>query len=485
MRGAVIWAAAAAILISAGAATAQSLMERSASDLAEMVRSGQVTATELVKTAIAGAKANGSLNALITLDEAGALSDAGAIDTAIAAGLELGPLAGVPVVVKDNINVAGIRTTAGTPGIDFVPQESAPTVARLEAAGAIVVGKANMHELAFGITSKNAAFGAVANPYDLTRFAGGSSGGTAAAIAAAIVPAGLGTDTGGSVRIPAALTGIVGFRPSTWRQPQEGVVPISHTRDVVGPMARSVSDIALFNQVLGGGRVLGAADLTNVRLGIAHPQSTVLAPEVESAFAVAVTTLRRAGAVIVDVDMNDLARRTAEVGFPIALYEVKTDLAAFLERYQPQTDLATLAGAIASPDVKGIFTAAVLGPQAIPDAAYKDAIEAVDGIRDDYVALLESLDLDAVIFPTTPLPAQPIATAADMVRFNGEDVPTFPTFIRNTDPASIFGAPALSLPMGVTTENLPLGLEIDGRPDGDLDLLAIGLAVEAALNAAP
>lgn len=482
MQQAIRWVLAGVISLSSTALMAQTLMDRSLEDLAGMVKAREVTAETLVTAAIDAARANEGLNALITIDEDGALDDAMALDAAIVGGVDVGPLAGVPIVVKDNINAAGILTTAGTPGLNVVPKESAPALAALEAAGAIVIGKANMHELAFGITSDNAAFGPVRNPYDNELFAGGSSGGTAAAIAAGIVPAGLGTDTGGSVRIPAALTGVVGFRPSTWRQSQEGVVPISHTRDVVGPMARTVADVVLLNQVMGGGRILGPAGLDGVRLGVAKPQTEGLSPEVATAFDAALERLTAAGAVLVDVDMRDIVKRTEAVGFPIALYEAKGDLAAYLAAYQPDTTIEALAERIESPDVKAIFETAVLNPEAVPEAAYQEAIAAIDGIRNDYVGLLNEADVDALIFPTTVMEAQPIATSSQTVRLNGHDVPTFPTFIRNTDPASIYGAPGLSLPMGLTPDGVPVGLELDGRPDGDIDLLTIGLAVERALS---
>ncbi len=482
MRRMLRWAAVAALSIWAGGVSAQSLLERPATELAVMVQARETSAVALVTAAIAAAKANAGLNAVISLDEDAALAEAHRIDATIEAGEEVGPLAGVPVIVKDNINVAGMATTGGTPGLTFVAAASAPVADALQAADAIVIGKANMHELAFGITSDNAAFGAVGNPADPARFAGGSSGGTAAAIAAGIVPAGLGTDTGGSVRIPAALTGIVGFRPSTWRMSQEGVVPISPTRDVVGPMARTVSDVVLFNEVMGGGRVRGPTGLTGVRLGLAHPHADDLSPDTAAVWEAALERLRAQGAEIVDVDMADIVARAGKAGFPIALYEVKQALSDFLATYQPDTDLAALVGQLASPDVKGIFETAVLGPEAVPDAVYDEAVGAIDVLREDYVALLNAHRLDAVIYPTTPLPAQPFA-ASQTVELNGNSLPTFLAFIRNTDPSSIYGAPGLSIPMGRTEAGLPVGLELDGRPDGDIDLLTVGLAVEAALGA--
>ena len=208
-------------------------------------------------TLIARAEALKDLNAFITLNKTGALTAARAIDTMRKAGTTLPALAGLPIVVKDNINTRDLPTTGGTPALRNVqPTANAPSLQKLIDAGAIVLGKTNMHELAFGITSTNLASfaGPVKNPYDLTRITGGSSGGTAAAIAARIVPSGLGTDTGASTRLPAALCGIVGLRPSVGNGGAQrrytdtnAVVPISHTRDTVGPMGRTVAEVALLD----------------------------------------------------------------------------------------------------------------------------------------------------------------------------------------------------------------------------------------------
>ena len=188
------------------------------------------SSVQLVTEAIRVAEILDPLNALITLDREGALARAEAMDDLRSRGQVLGPLHGMPIVAKDNIHVAGLPNTAGTPGLkNFVPDADSPVVAALRDAGAIMVAKTNMHELAFGITSDNAAFGAVGNPAAPGFIVGGSSGGTAAAIAAGMVRAGLGTDTGGSTRIPAAHAGIVGYRPSSGRYAQAGVTPISST----------------------------------------------------------------------------------------------------------------------------------------------------------------------------------------------------------------------------------------------------------------
>src|SRR5882672_11324467 len=232
------------------------LTELGVADAAKLIAVKKVTSVELTEAYLARAEANRDLNAFITLDRDGALAAARRADADLAIGPPRGALHGVPLVVKDNTHVAGLPNTAGTPGLrEFVPTEHAPTVRSLVNAGAVILGKTNMHELAFGISGYNEAFFTAQpigtrNPYDRTRIAGGSSSGTGAAIAARLAPGGLGSDTGGSVRIPAGLTGGAGLRPTLGRYSQESVTPIAHSRDTVGPMAQTVVDVALLDSVV-------------------------------------------------------------------------------------------------------------------------------------------------------------------------------------------------------------------------------------------
>jgi mandelamide amidase len=460
------------------------LTELSATEIVGGITSGAFTATDVVEAALEAAERTKSLNAFITVDEDGARAAAAAVDEAIAAGEPVGPLAGVPLVVKDNIVTAGIRTTAGTPALkDFVPAQNALLLQPLLDGGAILVGKTNLHELAFGITSNNATYGAVGNPVAPDRFAGGSSGGTAAAIAAGVAPLGIGTDTGGSVRIPAALTGIVGLRPTVGRYPQGGIMPISTTRDTAGPMGRTVADVALLDGVITGDTAaVSIAPLAMVRLGLASPQVDDLSPGVRAVFDAAVARLEAAGATIVPVDMSEIVQMDMEAGFPIALFEARRDITSFLEEFVPGMTVEAVAAAIASPDVKAVFDNAILGETAMPEVAYIEAMEEIRPVMQEaYNALLEEEGLDAIIFPTTPLEAQPIEGSDATVMLNGVAVPTFPTFIRNTDPGSVIGIPGLSVPIGTTPEGLPVGLEFDGRAWGDRQLLSLGLAREGVM----
>lgn len=460
--------------------------EMNISDLQAARASGSLTTTALVATLLEAAKARAGDNIFITLDEAGARAVAAASDAAGAA--PSGPLQGVPLVIKDNIAVAGLPNTAGTPALkDWVPATDAPVVARLRAAGAIILGKTNMHELAFGITSNNSAFGAVANAYAPDRIAGGSSGGTGAAIGARLAPAGLGTDTGGSVRIPAALNGISALRPTVGRYPGAGIVPIARTRDTAGPMARSIADLALLDAVITGTtNELPDVAPQSIRLGLAAPFTQGLDPATAAVFETALDQLRQAGVTLVPVDLTHIRDLSDRVGIAIALYEIRRDMPEFLAANETGVTLEGLAAAIASPDVAYVFSEYVTGAGAIPDAVYREAMQDLrPRLQAAYAEVFTRERLDALVFPTVPLAATPIATSDRTVRLDGVEVPTFPTFIRNTDPGSNAAIPGISLPAGVTADGLPVGLEIDGPAHSDRHLLAVARTIETLLPATP
>lgn len=434
-----------------------------------------------VQQALQRAELLSNLNAFITIDEEGALQAARSLDDQVG---DNSPLAGVLLAIKDNIHVAGLPNTAGTPALkNFVPTKDNPVITRLKNAGAIVLGKANMHELAFGITSDNTAFGSVRNPANPMTFAGGSSGGTAAAVAAGIVEAGLGTDTGGSVRIPPALTGVSGFRPSIGRYPTGAVTPVSGTRDTIGPIAANITILAKLDAVMSGDMTeLPQVSLDGLRLGVDRGYFySGLDPHVEQCINNALGRLQDVGVQLVEAEVPELADLLARSGFPIAIFEAVRDLTAYLNEYPTGLSLEDLLAGVASPDVQTVFAGATNPATAVSEKSYEQALLALTRVQQLYAVYFEQNRLSGMVFPTTKLPARPIKGSIETVDLNGARAPTFPSYIHNTDPASIAGIPGVSLPITSGCEGLPVGLEIDGSAGSDREILGIALAIEELL----
>ena len=451
-------------------------------EAAKAIRTGEITAEKLADALLARAAANKDLGAFITLEPDRVREAARKADQQRAAGASLGPLHGVPLALKDNLDTADLPTSGGTPGLaGNRPKRNAAIVDKLFAAGAIALGKMNLHELAYGVTNNNAAFGPARNPYAPDRIPGASSGGTGVAVAARIAPGGIGSDTGGSVRVPAALCGIVGLRPTTGRWSQAGIVPISHTRDTAGPMTRSVADCALLDGVVTGGPTEAApAELKGLRIGVPRKHFWEdLDTELEKICESTLRQLTDAGVVFVDVDMSEEASLDAEAGFPIALYETVTDLNSYLAEHQTGLDFASLVAKVASPDVKGILQS-LTGAGAVPEAAYRKALQQRSMLQETYSRHFLEHGIAAIFFPTTPAPAAKIGED-ETCMLNGKAVPTFPTFIRNTGPGSVGGIPGISLPVGITAAGLPIGMELSGPAGSDQQILAIAAAIEPLL----
>jgi indoleacetamide hydrolase len=458
------------------------LLDLPAAELATLIRQRRTTAVACAEEFIARADEWKALNAFVTLRPAQLLEDARRIDEAVAAGHPVGPLTGVPIVVKDVINTAAYPTTSGTPGLHaFQPGENAPVIERLLAAGAIIGGKANLHELAYGITSNNQATGPVRNPYDLTMIPGGSSGGTAAALAAGVATIGLGTDTGGSMRIPAALCGVVGMRPTLNRWPAAGVLPVSRSRDVVGPFGRTVDDVALLDHVVTGEPPAQPIALDGVCLGV--PRTTHwndLDPETATVAEAALRKLHDAGVKLVDVDMQPILDLEADCGFPLVFFETAVDMASYLAEFGTGRTLEQMVQEIAGPDVKDM----VGNPPAVPGDDYRRAMLVRAAMKCAYAELWRRENIQGIVFPTTPLPARPIGQD-ETVDLNGREVPTFLTYIRNTNAASIAEIPGISLPIGLTGSGLPVGLEIDGPTWQDRTVLGLGMSIAQLFDRLP
>lgn len=452
--------------------------------LRELLDSRALSCATLVDALIARSASAGALNAYTSFDAAALRAQALQADARIAAGERL-PLLGIPIAVKDNVDALGFPCDAGTAALRGRPVAAdADLVLRLRAAGALIAGKTGMHELAFGITNNNAVSGAVHNPWDLQRIAGGSSGGSGAVVAARLVPAAIGTDTGGSVRVPSALCGVVGLRPTVGRVSGVGIAPISTTRDTGGPMARSVRDCALLDAVLTGDATpLAVTSLQGIRIGVPRqPFWADLDSGVQAVAEAALQALRQAGADLVELDLPGVVEAASAAGFPIALFEFVRDMRHYLASRGRGITLEALIAGVGSPDVVGAVGGLLTGG-GIPEAAYHQALAERQRLQSLYRDAFAQHRVEALVFPTTPRTAARIGED-ETVELNGRQLPTFLTFIRNTDPGSNAGIPGISLPAGLAA-GLPVGLALDGPAGSDRRLLAIAAAVEAALPPAP
>ncbi len=496
-RGFVLGAAAAAAasalpgLAVAGSRGAQThdLGDLSAVEAVGQMSRGELSAERYAGALLARCRAAHALNAFITLDPERVLEDARTRDRERRAGTKPGPLFGLPVPVKDSVNTRDYPTTGGTPALrNFRPHEDAPLVAALRAAGAIVLGKTNLHELSFGWTSNNLAFGAVHNPYEPARVPGGSSGGTAAAIAARLAPLGVAEDTEGSIRVPAAFCGITGFRPTTGRYSTQGCVPISPLFDQVGPHARTVADLALFDAALVNDvRPLAPQSLRGVRLGIVRDYwFTDLDSEVERVSNLALARLENAGAKLIETQMPGLARLIDLTTDQVQNHDVRLALPRYLEEYGAGVTMEELV-ARASPDIQAVFRSDVLpgGANFVTESVYVAARDQyLPALRQLYAEYFSRTQVAAMVFPATRVPP-PLIGEETTLQIRGRAVPFEEAVARNIAPGSTAGVPGLVLPAGLTAGGLPIALEFDGPAGADRALLALGASLERALGPLP
>ncbi len=468
------------------AAASASLAGLSAGEAVARMSRGELACERYAQALLERCAEQRELNAFITLEPARVLEQARARDAERRAGAKPGPLFGLPIPVKDSVNTSDYPTSAGTPALrTFRPQADAPVVAALRAAGALVLGKTNLHELSYGWTSNNLAFGAVRNPYDHARIPGGSSGGTAAAIAARLAPLGIAEDTEGSIRVPAAFCGIAGFRPTTGRYSTQGCVPISPLFDQVGPHARSVADLVLFDSVVTRETPLAAAtSLRGVRLGIAREYWFAgLDPEVERLTAGALRRLEDAGAVLVEAPLPGVAALVDHATDQIQNHDVRFALARYLATYGAPVDLQQLIEQ-ASPDIRALFQSYVLpgGENFVTEAEYAAARDRyVPELKRAYREYFAHHRLDAMVFPATRV-AAPLIGEETTLDIGGHAVPFEDAVARNIAPGSTAGLPGLVLPAGLTAAGLPVALELDAPASTDRALLSVGAALEQALG---
>ena len=468
------------------------LIELSATDAVRAMREGELKAEDYAAALLERCEAGKHLNAFITLDANGVLEAARAADRRRAAGGAMGRLHGLPMPIKDSVNTQDFPTTGGTPALrDFTPKEDAPVVRTLREAGAIVMGKTNLHELSWGWSSNNLAFGPVRNPYDPTRIPGGSSGGTSAAVAARMSPLGLAEDTEGSIRVPAALCGIFGFRPTTGRYPSSGVLPITPLFDQVGPHARTVTDLVLFDSVFTGGEVtLAPVSLRGVRLGIDRAYDfETLDPEVARVTQEAMRKLEQAGAEIVEAEVPNLAELVAATAGPIQTHDVVPMVTQYLREFDVGISFEELFAAV-SKDIKNSFELYTLpgASSGVSDEAYQEAKDVhLPALRETLRAYFADNRVDARLFPTTLVPAVPIDQSADdsVIEIGGETIDFTTAMSRNIAPGSTAGLPGIVIPAGLSKDGLPVSVELDGPTGNDREILTIGLAIEEVLGSLP
>jgi len=468
------------------------------SQLSKMIRSGEVNSKQLVELYLERIRKfdgpNG-INVYITVASDAALKQAEELDQLAKQKKFKGSLHGLPIAIKDNLDTKDLRTTGGSKILSsWVPSTDANVVQKLKQAGAIILGKTNMHEFAFGITTNNPHYGPTRNPYDYSRIPGGSSGGSGAATAAALCAGSIGTDTGGSVRIPAALCGVVGFKPTLGRVGRGGMMYLSFTRDVIGPITRTVADSAMMLEVIAGrdprdpesssNRVpnytaLLKGGLKGKTFGVPKKYFfEVIHPDTQKVTEEAIREVQKMGGGIKEVEVKhmDLATPT---GFNIVLAECIYLMEDYLKGFDPQATVDKYLDQF-GPDVKGALGSQKGTPESKPVPGYLYA----KSVREDRNKMISGFKeamsgLDALLLPTTPLPASKIGEDVE-TELEGKKVNTFLTFIRNCDPVSVVGYPAVSVPAGYSQAGLPIGLQIVARPWEEDKLLSMAYAFEQA-----
>jgi aspartyl-tRNA(Asn)/glutamyl-tRNA(Gln) amidotransferase subunit A len=468
-----------ALSTKAASQSATDLATWSIQEAAEQVRRKRISPVELTNACLARIeRLNPALNAFITVTAESALATAREAEAEVQRGRWRGPLHGIPIALKDLFDTAGVRTTAGS-GVykDRVPTEDAEVVLKLKAAGAVLLGKTNMHEFAYGGTSAVSEFGAVHNPWNLGHIAGGSSGGSAAAVAAGLCYGALGSDTAASIRQPAAFCGIVGLKPTYGLVSTRGVIPLSWTFDHVGPMTRTVADAAIMLQVIAGydpaEPTSREMDIPDYGAALREKASTLrvgvtrefffddLDPEIEAAVSDALGVVQKLTAGLRDIALP--ASIQEQLRAAVRAAEAYAYHAELLERdptlYQPETLMRLLAGA----DIK--------------TTAYIQGKREVDRIRRTIGKVFE--EVDVILTPTTAV--QP-PLLVDVTKDASASVALGNRTIRNTSPFNVYGWPTVSIPCGFTRSGLPVGLQISGPSSQDAVVLRLAHAYEQATD---
>jgi mandelamide amidase len=447
------------------------------------MRRGEITAEGYATALLARCSASAALNAFISIQPDAVLEAARGADRARATGARLGALHGLPIPLKDSINSADLPTTSGTAALaNFRPAANAPILQALLSEGAILLGKTNLHELGLGVTSNNTAFGACRNPYDPLRSPGGSSGGSAIAVSARMTPLAVGEDTTCSIRVPAALCGIAGLRPSTGRYPSRGVMPIAPRLDSLGPMARNVEDLILFDSVLRPHSMpMTPTPLRQVRLGVPSTAWSGLDEELERVATLALQKLHEAGIELIRADLPAALHADLTITMDILCYEVVAAEKAYLREYSG-VDFEQLLAQVGAPLRKRFDTLFLAGgANAVTHERYQQSIGQLEVLRAAVREFFHEHRLTAIVYPPAMTPALPVGVEGD-ITVRGAATTVRTAMLRNTVHASCGGAPGLVLPAGLTATGLPVALEFDMLPGDDPKLLSLGLSLERVLG---
>jgi aspartyl-tRNA(Asn)/glutamyl-tRNA(Gln) amidotransferase subunit A len=448
-------------------------------EISKALRKRTVSSVELVSDSLHRIAAlDPKLKAFITVTAELAQSQGLQADQELADGKDRGPLHGIPIAVKDVFCTRGVRTTCGSKLFaDHIPEHDAAVIERLRAAGAVIVGKTNMHELAYGVTSANPHFGTVRNPWDLDRISGGSSGGSASAVAAGMVAMAMGSDTGGSIRIPASFCGTVGLKPSFGRVSRYGVLPLDFSLDHMGPLTQCVRDAALTLNVLAGfdprdetssRRPVAPylpsepVDIHGLRIGL--PENFYfdrVSRSVADAVRRAARLAEESGAVIVSLRVPDVAQLNT-IGRVILLSEASATMERYLHRREDF-----------GPDVLALLDQGRL----LPATDYINAQRVRRVLLKEFQSVWKQVD--CLLTPTTPTSAAKIGQST--INLDGEEDLRIAS-TRLVRGVNVLGLPALSLPCGFDEEGLPLGLQIVGPSFQEARILKVGAALEDALN---
>ena len=441
-------------------------------EAAEQIRTRRISPLELTRECLSRIeRLNPILNAFITVTSDLALEEARQAEAEVMAGNWRGPLHGIPIGLKDLLDVSGVRTTAASNqfcnriatdnrSCNRFATNDAQLVKLLKRSGAVIVGKLNLHEFAFGMSGIVSAFGPVSNPWDIERITGGSSSGSAAAVAAGLCVAAIGSDTAGSIRCPAALCGIVGHRPSAGLLSAEGMVPLAPSFDTAGPMTQNVRDAAVLLEILSGAPIMDGLDASVSTLRVGVPRKDFFAdlhPEVETCLEAALAVVSKLVAEVREVNLEVARCRTV---FDAEIYEYHEKMAAETpELYQPST----------------LFR--VRKCAGISASDYIRARRELQQQRHAAESVFQRVDV--LITPTTPAPAPRIS---DLFPLAEPELRNFETkyLMRNTSPFSVLYWPSTSVPCGFTTEGLPVGMQISGRPGQDAAVLRLAYAYEKA-----